>query len=57
MKMKIVTLGSALLLIGFFSHAQKGQLRVGLNLANVSVTDNGRVDEANLFSDRRINRH
>lgn len=54
MKIKIVTLGSALLLIGLSSQAQKGQLRVGLNLANVSVTDNGRVDEANQLSSFQV---
>jgi hypothetical protein len=47
MKMKFLTLGTALLFMGFHSQAQKGQIRAGINLANVSVTSNGRVDEAN----------
>ena len=29
------------------THAQSAQIRAGFNLANVSVTDEGRVDEAN----------
>lgn len=47
MKMKTLTLTAAVLLAGFASQAQKAQIRGGINLANVSVTDNGRVDQAN----------
>jgi hypothetical protein len=50
MKMKILSVSAALCLIGFASYAQKGQIRGGLNLANVSVTNGGRVDEANQLS-------
>lgn len=45
--MKIATLGTALLFASLFSFAQNAQIRAGLNLANVSVTNNGRVDDAN----------
>lgn len=38
---------AALLISAFGANAQSGgQIRAGVNLANVSVTDNGRVDEA-----------
>lgn len=47
MKMKLLSVSAAFLLIGFTSTAQKGQIRGGINLANVSTTQNGRVDEAN----------
>lgn len=52
--MKIVSLGTALLFTGFASFAQKAQIRAGLNLANVSVTDNGRVDEANQLTSFQV---
>ena len=35
------------LLLSFSAGAQKAQLQAGLNLANVSVTDDGRVKDAN----------
>lgn len=35
-------------------HAQKGQLRAGINLANVSVTDNGSVDDANSLTSFQV---
>jgi hypothetical protein len=47
MKMKLLTFSAAFLFIGVASNAQKGQIRGGLNMANVSVTEGGRVDEAN----------
>lgn len=47
MKMRFVILCYALLLTGT-AFAQ--QLKVGLNLANVSVTDNGRVEDANMLT-------
>jgi hypothetical protein len=50
MKMKVLCFGAALLLVGITANAQRGQFRAGLNLANVSVTDNGRVDESNQLS-------
>jgi hypothetical protein len=51
MKMKLALLGTALCFV-FTVHAQ--QLRAGLNFANVSVTDNGRVDEANSLTSFQV---
>lgn len=47
MKLKFLSLGIGLMIVGFTSFAQHGQIRGGINLANISVTDGGRVDEAN----------
>ena len=47
MKMKTFSLCTAFAFAGLFAQAQTGQIRAGLNLANVSVTENGRVDDAN----------
>jgi hypothetical protein len=40
----------------FTANAQKGQaiLRGGLNLANVSITDNGRIDDANTLTSFQV---
>lgn len=54
MKMKVLTLSTALLFIGFVSTAQNTQIRGGLNLANVSVTENGRVDKANQLTSFQV---
>lgn len=54
MKTKIVTLGTALLFASVIAQAQKGQIRAGLNLANVSVTNNGRVDDANQLTSFQV---
>lgn len=54
MKMKILTLSTALLFFGFFAHAQHGQVRAGINLANVSVTDNGRVNASNQLTSFQV---
>lgn len=54
MKMKALTLTAALLVAGIFSQAQKAQLRGGINLANVSVTDNGGVDKANQLTSFQV---
>jgi hypothetical protein len=35
-------------------HAQKGQIRAGVNLANVSVNNNGRVDDANQLTSFQV---
>lgn len=45
MKLKQLSVGAALLLASSFSYAQT-QIRGGLNLANVSVTNDGTVDDA-----------
>lgn len=52
--MKILTLSTALLFIGVVSQAQNTQIRGGLNLANVSVTENGRVDKANQLTSFQV---
>lgn len=49
MKMKISMIAAAILLTATVN-AQKARIQAGLNLANVSVTDNGRVDEANMLT-------
>jgi hypothetical protein len=48
MKMKFVFFSAAVFLVaGTQLQAQSGQIRAGINLANVSVNDNGRVEDAN----------
>ena len=54
MKMKIFAFASVLLLGSFISNAQKGQIRAGINLANISVTENGRVDDANQITSFQV---
>src|SRR5215210_672449 len=50
MKMKIVSFCAAAILFAASGKAQLARLQGGVNLANVSVTDNGRVDKANMLS-------
>lgn len=48
MKMKFVFLGATALVLSAAASAQSGtQIKAGLNLANVSVTNDGRVEDAN----------
>lgn len=47
MKLRHMAAGAAFLFASFISSAQNGQIRAGLNLANVSVSPNGRVNEGN----------
>lgn len=54
MKIKNLAFIAAMLLTGFLSYAQTGQLRAGINLANVSVTENGRVDQANQLTSFQV---
>src|SRR4051812_48254821 len=54
MKYKSLCFIASLLLTGYISQAQKGQLRGGINLANVTVTDNGRVDKANQITSFQV---
>ena len=54
MKMKQLAFAVTFLCTGFLSQAQKGQIRGGLNLANVSVTENGRVNEANQLTSFQV---
>jgi hypothetical protein len=54
MKIKIF-LSIALVALTATSQAQSGgQLRAGINLANVSVNDNGRVDDANMLTSFQV---
>jgi hypothetical protein len=55
MKMKTLAL-SAIVFLGFTysSNAQSAIIRGGVNLANVSVTDNGRVDDANSLTSFQV---
>jgi hypothetical protein len=51
MKMKLFYLAASSLLITQFANAQSNfRIQAGINLANVSVTENGRVDDANKLS-------
>jgi hypothetical protein len=50
MKMKIFSLSLIAILSTAVVDAQKARVQVGVNLANVSVTDNGRVDDANMLT-------
>jgi hypothetical protein len=54
MKMKKILLSTALSTAVLFAAAQSGQVRAGVNLANVSVTDNGRVDDANQLTSFQV---
>jgi hypothetical protein len=54
MKMRFLSLSAALFLVCTASHAQRGQFRAGINLANISVTDNGRVDQANQLTSFQV---
>jgi len=56
MKLRFVYLGAALFLSSFLSASAQtsGQLRAGVNLANVSVTDDGRVDDARMLTSFQV---
>ncbi len=55
MKIKIFSFNAALLLTGIVSNAQSGAyIKAGVNLANVSVTNNGRVDKANQLTSFQV---
>jgi hypothetical protein len=54
MKIRTSVMGAALILAGFMSNAQTGQLKAGLNLANISVTENGRVEQANQLTSFQV---
>ena len=53
MKMKHCLIAAAFFLTAT-ANAQHGRIEAGVNLANVSVTDNGRVDEANMLTSFRV---
>ncbi|RYZ28304.1 MAG: PorT family protein [Chitinophagaceae bacterium] len=54
MKMKQFAFAATALFAGLISQAQHGQIRGGLNLANVSVTESGRVNEANQLTSFQV---
>jgi hypothetical protein len=54
MKMKLIPILPLALLFAVSLSAQKGRLEGGINLANVSVTNNGKVDEAKMLSSFRV---
>jgi hypothetical protein len=56
MKMKFVALLITAFGIGVYgAHAQSsGQIRAGINLANVSITDNGSVDDAKMLTSFQV---
>lgn len=56
MKLKFVFAASVSLLMGLNKSSAQGssQLRAGINLANVSVNDNGRVDDANSLTSFQV---
>jgi len=51
--MKITLIATAILLTATVN-AQNARIEAGINLANVSVTDNGRVDDANMLTSFRL---
>lgn len=53
MKMKHCLIAAAFFLT-VTANAQHGRIEAGVNLANVSVTDNGRVDDANMLTSFRV---
>jgi len=52
-KMKFILVGLAIATSSFV-YAQSAQIRAGINLANVSVNDNGRVDKANQLTSFQV---
>jgi len=55
MKIKTLILGALASLATTVLHAQSsGQLKAGINLANVSVNNNGRVDDANMLTSFQV---
>lgn len=54
MKIKLLSFSAALVFAGLSAGAQNGQIRAGINLANVSVTDGGRVDQANQLTSFQV---
>ncbi len=50
MKLKIFFLTAATVVLFSNVKAQNAQLKAGVNLANVSITDDGSVDDANMLT-------
>ncbi len=54
MKMKLISFGIAALLSATITNAQTARLQGGINLANVSVTGNGNVDDAKMLTSIQV---
>lgn len=55
MKIKFLSLSVPLLVASFIANAQSGPyIKAGVNLANISVTNNGRVDDANQLTSFQV---
>ncbi|MFL5807867.1 MAG: porin family protein [Flavisolibacter sp.] len=54
MKIRLFSFSILAILISASSNAQSARLVAGVNLANVSVTDNGRVDDAKMLTSFRL---
>ena len=54
MKLKIFYLSAAVILLISNANAQKAQIKAGVNLANVSVANDGTVDDANMLTSFQV---
>jgi hypothetical protein len=54
MKLKIFYLGAAAIILMSNANAQNAQIKAGVNLANVSVADDGSVDDANMLTSFQV---
>jgi len=54
MKIKLLSMSTAMFFVVAVTNAQNAQVRAGINVANVSVTDKGRVDEANALTSFQV---
>jgi hypothetical protein len=54
MKLKIFYLSAAAIILMSNANAQNAQIKAGVNLANVSVADDGSVDDANMLTSFQV---
>ena len=54
MKLKIFYLSAAVIILMSNANAQNAQIKAGVNLANVSVADDGNVDDANMLTSFQV---
>jgi hypothetical protein len=54
MKLKTFYLGAAAIILMSNANAQNAQIKAGVNLANVSVADDGSVDDANMLTSFQV---
>jgi hypothetical protein len=54
MKLKIFYLSAAAIILMSNANAQNAQIKAGVNLANVSVADDGNVDDANMLTSFQV---